>query len=266
MAGAFLLLVVLLVAPWARFLPNAAMAGILFLVAWGLIDFKEIAHAVKTSRAEAAILAATFASTLFLTLEEAIIIGVLMSLSLYLARTSKPQVRERAPDPHSKRRKFTYADNVPRCPQVRFVRIDGSLFFGATAHVRERLATQDIVRPGQKHVAIIAHGINFIDMAGAEALADEARRRRQAGGGFYLIGVKDTVQEQLADSGALKVIGGANLFDSKTEAIAEIYRRLDRDACRTCAARIFRECAPPCSKASASPQPLVHAVHAGAHS
>ena len=93
-------------------------------------------------------------------------------------------------------------------------------------------------------MAIIAHGINFIDMAGAEALADEARRRRQAGGGLYLIGVKDTVQEQLAKSGALKVIGGANLFDSKTEAIAEIYRRLDRNVCRTCTAHVFRECAP----------------------
>ena len=178
MAGVFLLLVVLLVAPWARFLPNAAMAGILFLVAWGLIDFKEIAHTVKASRSEFAIMAATFAATLFLTLEEAIIIGVLMSLSLYLARTSKPQVRERAPDPHSKKRKFTDAGNAPQCPQLRFVRIDGSLFFGATAHVREKLAAQDLARPEQKHVAIIAHGINFIDMAGAEALADEARRRR----------------------------------------------------------------------------------------
>jgi SulP family sulfate permease len=263
MAGAFLLLVVLLVAPWARFLPNAAMAGILFLVAWGLIDFKEIAHAMKTSRAEAAILATTFASTLFLTLEEAIIIGVLMSLSLYLARTSKPQVRERAPNPHNKKRKFIDADSAPRCPQLRFVRIDGSLFFGATAHVREKLAALDIARPEQKHVAIIAHGINFIDMAGAEALADEARRRRLAGGGLYLIGVKDTVQEQLAKTGALKTIGGINLFDSKTEAIAEIYRRLNRDVCRTCSAHVFRECALVCSDASVPPQPL---VHAGAHS
>ena len=244
MAGFFLLLVVLLVAPWARFLPNAAMAGILFLVAWGLIDFKEIAHTIKTSRTEFAIMVATFASTLFLTLEEAIIIGVLMSLSMYLARTSKPQVRERAPNPHNRKRKFTDAVNAPGCPQLRFVRIDGSLFFGATAHVREKLAEQDLVHPEQKHVAIIAHGINFLDLAGAEALADEARRRRQAGGGLYLIGVKDTVQEQLAVSGALKTIGGANLFDSKTEAIAEIYRRLDRNVCCNCTARIFRECAP----------------------
>ena len=259
MAGAFLLLLVLLVAPWARFLPNAAMAGILFLVAWGLIDFKEIAHTVKTSRTEFAIMAATFASTLFLTLEEAIIIGVLMSLSLYLARTSKPQVRERAPDPHSRKRKFTDAANAPQCPQLRFVRIDGSLFFGATAHVREKLAALDLAQPGQKHVAIIAHGINFIDLAGAEMLADEARRRRNACGGLYFIGVKDTVQEQLAQSGALKSIGGANLFDSKTEAIAEIYKRLDRDACRTCKAQIFRECGPVQLTAPAASQSQQHA-------
>lgn len=262
LAGAFLLLIVLLVAPWARFLPNAAMAGILFLVAWGLIDFKEIVHTVKTSRTEFAIMAATFASTLFLTLEEAIIIGVLMSLSLYLARTSKPQVRERVPDPHNRKRKFTDAAHFPQCPQLRFVRIDGSLFFGATAHVREKLAAQDLRHPDQKHVAIIADGINFIDLAGAEALADEARRRRQTGGCLYLVGVKDTVQEQLAQSGALKGIGGSNLFDSKTEAIAEIYRRLDRGVCATCPARVFRECAPATNEAPAGHPAF---LPAGAH-
>jgi SulP family sulfate permease len=68
------------------------------------------------------------------------------------------------------------------------------------------------------------------------------------------------VQEQLAKSGALKVIGGANLFDSKTEAIAEIYRRLDREACRTCNARVFRECAPVrIEPASVEPHPFIPA-------
>ncbi len=242
LAGVFLLVLVLFVAPWAQYLPNAAMAGILFLVAWGLIDFKEIAHVLKTSRAESAIMVATFAATLFLTLEEAIIIGVLLSLAIYLSRTSKPQVRVRAPNPNNAKRKFTDADHASQCPQLRFVRIDGSLFFGATSHIRESLAAQDQCSPGQKHVAIIAHGINFIDLAGAEYLAEEAERRRSEGGGLYFIGIKDTVQEQLAESGALKTIGGANLFDSKTEAIAALFKRLDPDICKTCNARIFREC------------------------
>ena len=242
LAGVFLLFLVLLVAPWAKFLPNAAMAGILFLVAWGLIDFKEIFHTLKASRAESSIMLATFASTLFLALEEAIIIGVMLSLAIYLARTSKPQVRVRAPDPYHAKRKFTEADHMPQCPQVRFVRIDGSLFFGATSHIRETLAEQDQANPGQKHLALIAHGINFIDLAGAEYLAEEARARKAAGGGLYIIRAKDTVQEQLAESGALKMIGGANLFDSKTDAIASIYKHLDPEICRNCKNRIFREC------------------------
>jgi SulP family sulfate permease len=257
LAGVFLLVLVLLVAPWAQFLPNAAMAGILFLVAWGLIDFDEIIHVLKTSRAESAILLSTFAATLFLTLEEAIIIGVLLSLSLYLSRTSKPQVRVRTPDPHSAKHKFTDAANAPECPQLRFIRIDGSLFFGATSHIRETLAAQDQAHPGQKHVAIVAHGINFIDLAGAHYLAEEAEKRRAEGGGLYFIRVKDTLQEQLAESGALKIIGGANLFDSKTEAIEEIYKRLDRNVCRTCTTRIFRECgaAMPESSPAITPEP-----------
>lgn len=242
LAGVFLIVLVLLVAPWAQYLPNAAMAGILFMVAWGLIDFDEIFHTLKSSRQESAILLATFACTLFLTLEEAIIVGVLMSLAIYLARTSKPQVRVRAPDPHNKKRRFTDAENAAQCPQLRFVRIDGSLFFGATSHIRESLAAQDAAAPGQKHVAVVAHGINFIDLAGAHYLAEEAQRRRAQGGGLCFIRVKDTVQEQLAESGALKMIGGANLFDTKTEAIETIYSRLDPDVCKTCRTRIFREC------------------------
>ena len=260
LAGVFLLVLVLLVAPWAQYLPNAAMAGILFLVAWGLIDFDEIVHVLKTNRAESAILLATFASTLFLPLEEAIIIGVLLSLFLDLSRTSRPQVRVRAPDPHNARHKFTDATNAPECQQLRFVRIDGSLFFGATSHIRESLAAQDLAQPGQKHVAVVAHGINFIDLAGAPYLAEEAQRRRKMGGGLYFIRVKDTVQEQLAESGALKAIGGANLFDSKTEAIQEIYRRLDHSACRTCKTRIFRECQ--AAQACSAPIPPAELAHA----
>jgi SulP family sulfate permease len=242
LAGVFLLVLVLLVAPLAQYLPNAAMAGILFLVAWGLIDFEEIFHVIKTNRQETAILVATFLSTLFLTLEEAIIIGVLMSLALYLARTSKPQVRVRAPDPNSAKRKFTDAGAVSQCPQLRFIRVDGSLFFGATSYVREQVAEQDAQHPEQKHLAIVAHGINFIDLAGSAYLAEEAERRRKAGGGLYLIRVKDTVTEQLAESGALKAIGGRNIFDSKTEAIREIFPHLNHDSCKTCTTRIFNEC------------------------
>ena len=68
------------------------------------------------------------------------------------------------------------------------------------------------------------------------------------------------MQEQFAESGALKVIGGANLFDSKTEAISAIYKKLDPAVCRTCKARIFRECQP--ALEAAAPLASMRAKHA----
>jgi len=80
----------LLVAPLAAYLPNAAMAGILFLVTWGVIDFKEIRHILKSSRREMAIMMVTFLGALFL--ELAIFAGVILSLVLYLEKVAYPNI------------------------------------------------------------------------------------------------------------------------------------------------------------------------------
>ena len=238
-AGAILMGVVVAVAPLAAYLPNAAMAGVLFLVAWGLIDFHHIRQIVRTSRSDTAILVTTFLSTLFLELEFAIFLGVILSLVLYLNRTSRPQILVRVPDPHDVRRKFTTDVNLPECPQLRLIRIDGSLFFGAVSHVQEALrACSD-----QAHLAIVASGINFIDIAGAELLAQEAKRRRALGGGLYLIRVKPGVYQPLKRGGYLADIGEDNIFPGKTDALAAIFQRLDKQQCAQCTRRIFRECA-----------------------
>lgn len=74
-----------LVAPLAAYLPNAAMAAILFMVAWGLIDFHAIGNILRTSRSETGVLAVTFFSTLFLELEFAIMAGVLTRMRHWVA-------------------------------------------------------------------------------------------------------------------------------------------------------------------------------------
>jgi SulP family sulfate permease len=241
-AGGLLMAIVLLVAPLAAYLPNAAMAGVLFLVAWGLIDFHHIGQILKASRTETAILATTFFATLFLNLEIAIMAGVMLSIAVYLSRTSRPRVVARVPDPHAPNRKFTTDPTLPECPQVKIVRIDGSLFFGAVNHVQECLRAFEEAQPLQKHVVIVASGINFVDIAGAEFLATEARRYRARDGGLYLIRAKPQVRETLAEGGYLDDIGAENLFESKTAAIAHIYARVEAAACRSCQHRIFREC------------------------
>ncbi len=242
-AGFLLMALVPLVAPYAVFLPNAAMAGILFLVAWGLIDFHHIRQTFRTSRGEAAILGVTFLATLFLELEFAILAGVTLSLMLYLNQTSHPRVLARVPDPHHPLRAFCTNPDLPECSQLKVIRIDGSLFFGSIAHVQEELRLLFRSQPEQKNYLLIFAGINFVDMAGAEFLVDLIEKERARGERLYFCEMKKPVLDALRLSGKADVLKSANIFELKCEAIAAITKRLDPAICAGCQSRIFLECA-----------------------
>jgi SulP family sulfate permease len=245
LSAVFLLLIVLLVAPLAAYLPVPSMAAILFIVAWSLIDFHHINEIIKLHRRESIVLAITFIGTL-VDLEKGIFLGILVSLVFYLYRTSQPSIRELAPlkseidDP---RRKFVRAGtDAPACPQMAMLRLEGSVFFGAVEHVQQNLRNVDEYDPQKKHVIIFSRAINFIDLAGAEMLSKEAARRQRLGGGLYLVGVQPSFYGMLNRGGHAEQVGRENIFDHKGEAIQAIYPRLDSDICRTCTARIFHEC------------------------
>ena len=241
-AGALLMVVVLVVAPYASYLPNAAMAGILFLVAWGLIDFHHIQRILKASRADSVILVVTFLATLFLELEFAILFGVMLSLMLYLNQTSHPRVLSRVPDPHHPLRTFVTDPSLPECPQLKIIRIDGSLFFGAINHVQEQLRQMFRASSEQKNFLLIFAGINFVDMAGADFIVDLIKKEQEKGEKLYFCEIKKPVLDALHKSGNGDVLGVDTIFELKNEAVTAIFNRLDRDICARCRARIFLEC------------------------
>lgn len=260
-AGFILLAITPFVAPFAFYLPKATVAGILFLVVSGLIDIPHIRQILKSSRSETAIMAITFFSVLFLNLEVAIFAGVILSLVFYLNRTSHPKVTTLVPGTAGTKRRFTSAPGLPECPQVKIVRIDGSLFFGAISNVIGQLRRLQRRQPTQTNLVIVTSGINFIDMEGAESLANEARRRREEGGQLYFIGLKDAVASVLERTGFMDVIGQDHVFESKTTAFSTIYARLDQNICADCTKRIFLECGTdpadlPQSAKTTSPQAL----------
>jgi SulP family sulfate permease len=241
-AGLLLMVIVVFVAPLLAYLPNAAMAGILFLVAFGIIDFAHIKTIVRASHSDSLVLWGTFLATLFLALDFAIMLGVFLSLAIYLHRASRPRVRVRVPDPRLPRQRFSTDPSLPECPQFKLVRIDGPVFFGAVNYVAERLRIIAKHSSAQKHLLIMARTISFIDVAGAEMLAREARLRREAGGQLYFHQLQESAHELLERGGYLRDVGEENLFDTKGEAIAEIFQRLDRGICVRCEKRIFNEC------------------------
>ncbi|MGD2160821.1 MAG: SulP family inorganic anion transporter [Gammaproteobacteria bacterium] len=244
-AALFLMIIVLLIAPLTAYLPVAAMGGVILLVAYNLIDFHHIRNILMLSKSESAILIITFLATLFLELEFAIYIGVLLSLVFFLSKTSTPNIPTLSIDNigDSASRKLINVMNRPakQCPQLKIIRIDMSIYFGSINHIQHRIA-QIVDSEKIYHILIVSSGINFIDLAGGEALVAENNRLKKHNGGLYFVGLKSSVYEFAAKSCFIKNIGSDHFFDSKSNAINSIYKRLDKNVCSTCDARIFREC------------------------
>ena len=241
-SAVFLLLIMLFLAPLAQFLPVAAMAGILFVVAWGLVDFHHIGEILRVSRAESAVLAATWLATLTVQLEFAIYIGVGLSLFMYLKRTSQPGLDDVKPVPGQMPPAFSAATALPDCPQLKIVRLNGSVFFGAVNHLQEALQAIDAHNPAHTHVLLVASGINFVDLGGAQCLAQEAQRRRALGGALYIFHMKDEPLAMLRASGAWDTIGANNFFTLGDDLMPVIKARLNAQRCATCTQRVFAPC------------------------
>lgn len=241
-AAIVLLFIMVFLAPLAHFLPTAAMAGILFVVAWGLIDFERIRHIIDVSAAETVVLALTFLATLTVPLQYAIYIGVGLSLLMYLKRTSQPSLDDVKPVPGQMPPAFSDSTGLDDCPQLKIVRINGSIFFGAANHLQEALQRIDETEPHHAHVLLVASGINFVDLTGAHMLAQEAQRRRTLGGALYLFNVKEEPLDMLRRSGAYDTIGAENFFAMGDDVMATLKSRLNQSICSRCTFRIFTPC------------------------
>ncbi|KPK48494.1 MAG: sulfate permease [Thiotrichales bacterium SG8_50] len=244
-AALFLMVIVLLIAPLTAYLPVAAMGGVILLVAYKLVDLHHIRNILKFSRSESAILLTTFLATLFLELEFAIYLGVLLSILFFLAKTSTPDIITLSIDIDPKTGKRTFGNILKKpmkqCPQLKIIRVDMSMYFGSINHIQERIA-EIVDNERIYNILIVCNNVNFIDLASAEALVGENNRLKQKNGGLYFVGLKASVYEFAAKSCFVKKIGWDRFFDSKTDAIRYIYTRLDKDICKTCQSLIFKEC------------------------
>jgi len=116
-----------------------------------------------------------------------------------------------------------------------------SIYFGSINHIQDRISH---IAENERiyNILIDASRINFIDLAGAEALVSENEILKKHGGGLYFVGLKSSVYEVIAKSCFVKKIGANHFYDSKSTAIQGIYKNLDKDICSTCQSLIFKEC------------------------
>ena len=237
-------------APLLAQIPMAALAGLLVMVALALLDFARWRHLFAISRTDFAVAMATMLATVTIRLEIAILLGMILSLMSFLYRTSKPAMRTMGFDSRADNRQFVVIDHsasdhavqLPECPQLKLLRMEGEVYFGATQHVADVLHALRHQAQPQKHLLVMGKSMNFIDLAGAELWEAELAARRAMGGDLYFHRPRPEVIAMWRKTGFTRVLGPEHQFPDKRTAIATIFPKLDPNICRSCSARIFWEC------------------------
>lgn len=126
-------LVVVLFAPLARYIPKAALAGLLMITAYRLVDWNRLGYAVRASRYDAGLVAVTAFAAVFISVEFSILIGVGLSILLFVPRASRLRADELVVSPEGIVRERLPSD--PKCTALLIYDIEGDLFFGAAPEV-----------------------------------------------------------------------------------------------------------------------------------
>ena len=240
-SAVFLALVLLFLSNLSTYLPKPAMGGIILVVGFNLIDLQHIRQVVKSSGRELIVLGTTLFAALFFELETALFSGIGLSLFFYLEKTAKPNIAILGTTTNHRFINIIRDPQVKECPQLKIIRVDGSIYFGALEVVSDFLNNL-YEKEDAKHVLIVAKGINFIDLAGAHWITHEALKWQERGGGIYFSGLKIVSQQILRKGGFREQIGEENFFVDKRSAIRTLFKRLDKDICKDCKVRIFHEC------------------------
>ncbi|MDX1418288.1 MAG: SulP family inorganic anion transporter, partial [Candidatus Promineifilaceae bacterium] len=241
LASAFVLIAMQFLGPFARYLPRSALAGVLIVTAIGMIDRKEIMRILRGGRGDAVIMIVTFLGTLFLHIETAVLIGILLSFGRYIMRTSAPRVHTVVPDKSFNH--FIYDPDQKDCPQLGIVEILGDLYFGAVNYVEDFILDMITKNPSQRYLLIRMHNVNNADFSGIHMLENIVDSYRERGGDVFLVRVSFRVRQRMKDTEFDKYLGESNFLDEDTAISQLFYRVLDPATCiYECPIRVFKEC------------------------
>lgn len=217
--AALVLLTLVLLAGLLANLPVAALAAVIVDSVLGLLSVAELRRYLRVSRRDFAVWLAAMAGILLFGIIAGILVGVVLSLLLLIARSSNPPLRRLGLDP----RTGTYVDaarhpGVRLPPDVLVVRLDGPLFFADAHRFREGVAT--MVRR-QRPVAVVLDmaSVSQTDTEGADALIHLARWLRARQVAVRLTRVESDVLDLWRRAGAVAELGGedevyANVHDA----------------------------------------------------
>lgn len=212
---------VLFFTPLFENLPHAVLAATIIIAVLSLVDLGEIKRTWYYSKQDAIAMLATIVGVLVIGVEAGIIIGVSLSLLLFLWRTSQPHIAVVGQMPGSEHFRNIERFAVIESPKVLSIRVDESLYFPNARYLEDRISELVSERSQIEHLVLMCPGVNLIDASALESLEAIAARLTTAGIQLHLSEVKGPVMDRLHHSDFFAHFTG-RVFISHFEALSAL--------------------------------------------
>jgi SulP family sulfate permease len=222
--SAAVLIALLFFTPLLYHLPQSVLAAVIMIAVIGLINVSGFIHAWRAQWYDGVISILTFVCTLAFAphLDKGIMVGVLLSLTVFLYKSMRPTVASLARyDDQALRCVATHG--LMQCAYISLIRFDGPLFFANASYLDDQITELLLSKKSLKHIIIASNGINDIDASGEETLSLLIERTRRAGVDFSLSGVNEAVMKVLIRTHLREKIGEDHLYTTMEKAIAAIH-------------------------------------------
>lgn len=220
-AGAYtaigIALATLFLTPAIAYLPQATLAATIIVAVSSLVDLPALGRTWRYSRPDFGAMLATIVLTLAHSVEAGIIAGVVLSLGLFLYRTSRPHSAVVGRVPGTEHFRNIRRHQVEICPQVAFLRVDESLYFANARFLEETVMDLAACEPELTDFVLVCPAVNLVDASALESLEAINERLQDAGVRLHLSEVKGPVMDRLQRTEFLSHLGG-QVFLSTYEA------------------------------------------------
>lgn len=203
--------IVLAFAPHARFIPKSALAGILMVSAWKMVDWKALRYYTRTSRFDRVLVAATAISAVAVSVEFCVLIGVFMSFLLAVPRAGRMLLTEFVVSSEGVIHERTEEDVV--CGRILIFGLEGEMFFGAASPLEAHL--EEIERrigPETRVVVLRIKRLRSPDAVCMHVLDEHLKAVEERGVHIILVGVRNDIFGALRRSGIVARIGADHVF------------------------------------------------------
>lgn len=223
-------IVLLFFTPLLYHLPQSVLAAVIMMAVIGLLNVSGFIHAWKVQKYDGIISILAFIATLAFAphLDKGIMIGVVLSISVFLYKSMKTKMSLLSKHEDSSLR-CAETHGLQECEHIAVARFEGPLFFANASYLEDSIRGIIETKKNLKHILLVSNGINEMDASGEETLSLLVDRIRSAGLDISLSGVNEAVLKVLKRTHLLEKIGQNHIYHTKEQAISKIYPITHKD-------------------------------------